>query len=114
MYLKWYNVDEKLPEPGVDVLALNFYDVASCEFGFRSDLDEDKHDWIDFGFPITHWAYCNPPEYEHEESKCFGVEELIDEIILLCAEGKGIVSVKDMKKMVLERAYNLKDMLTKA
>lgn len=59
--LDWKRSDEELPCVLVDVLAYNA-DTYQLEFGFRATDDFDPIYWLDFSFPVTHWAYCNLPE----------------------------------------------------
>jgi len=63
MSLTWHRVEDVLPEVGEDVLVFNA-ETFEVEFGFRSgiDIDHDPHEWIDFNFLVTHWAYAIWPE----------------------------------------------------
>jgi hypothetical protein len=49
----WISVYDALPEIGVDVLATDAEDFK--EVGFRSSIDTEPHDWVDFHFTVKYW-----------------------------------------------------------
>ena len=58
--LTWHKSTEELPKIGINVIGFN-KTKCNIEFGLRSSLDGDPESWIDFDFPVTHWAYANSP-----------------------------------------------------
>ena len=51
--MRWISVEDELPKVLTDIIAT---DGINIEFGFRSSVDNDnKHNWCDFWFPVTHW-----------------------------------------------------------
>jgi hypothetical protein len=66
--MKWHKVEEKLPESSnMDVLGYGIetwededgtHKEPAIEIGFRSKIDDPKKptEWVDFSFPVTHWA----------------------------------------------------------
>jgi len=59
--LEWNRSNEHLPEPGEDILGFN-EETFQIEFGFRSFVDSDPLHWVDFSYPVTHWAYAKWPD----------------------------------------------------
>lgn len=61
----WTSVEDKLPRVGRDIWAT---DGVEVEQGFRSAVDkDDKHNWCDFPFVVTHWMpyiIPRPPKQE--------------------------------------------------
>lgn len=58
--MEWVSVYDQLPETGVSVIGIDM-ESGQMEFGFRSEVDIEPEQWVDFGFPLTHWAYSEPP-----------------------------------------------------
>lgn len=51
---RWISVNDKLPKTG-DMIVCTDDEGNELELGFRSEIDNDKKNWVDFSFPVSYF-----------------------------------------------------------